>query len=135
MPVPAGFATKMALHCTFEHFEGDSDTRFVDEIARVLKSGGKVVIVPLYIHQCYTIWTDPSLFASSRIRPDPGATVFLNVGWSNAFGRHYSPEAFYDRVVRKCEDNGLCIRILKVTNVQELDPSCYVRFIALIEKP
>jgi hypothetical protein len=135
MPVPDGFATKMTLHCTFEHFEGSSDTRFVHETARVLKSGGKVVIVPLYIHQRYTIWTDPSLFASKRIQPDPGAAIFRNVGWSNAFGRHYNPEAFYDRVVRACEAAGLRISILKVANVQELDPSCYVRFIGLIEKP
>src|SRR5262245_40410405 len=31
MPVPDGFASKMALHCSFEHFEGASDIGFVIE--------------------------------------------------------------------------------------------------------
>lgn len=48
MPVPDGFFTKMSLHCSFEHFEGDADTRFILEAARVLRPGGKLCIVPLY---------------------------------------------------------------------------------------
>lgn len=30
MPVPDGFATALGLHCSFEHFEGDSDRRAPD---------------------------------------------------------------------------------------------------------
>ena len=40
MPVEDGFATKMALHCLFEHFEQDSDIRFIKEASRVLRKGG-----------------------------------------------------------------------------------------------
>ena len=31
MPVENGFATKMALHCSFENFEQDSDVKFINE--------------------------------------------------------------------------------------------------------
>jgi SAM-dependent methyltransferase len=49
MPMKNGFATKMALHCSFEHFEQDSDIRFIKEASRVLQKGGKLCIVPLYL--------------------------------------------------------------------------------------
>jgi SAM-dependent methyltransferase len=132
LPLTDGSVSKMALHCTFEHFEGDTDTRFVREVSRVLAPGGRVVIVPLYIHQDYTIWSDPSLFASSRIQPDSGAKVYLNVGWSNQFGRHYSPEALRDRIARQA--GGLSFKVLQIANVPDLDPRCYVRFIGLLDK-
>jgi hypothetical protein len=133
MPLPDASVSRMALHCTFEHFERDADTRFIHEARRVLSPGGRVVIVPLYIHQHYTVWTDPSLFASARIVVDPGARLFRKVGWSNQFGRHYSPEALRDRLLNAAGD--LNFRILRVDNVADLDPRCYVRFIGLIEKP
>lgn len=133
LPLTDGSVSKMALHCTFEHFEGDTDSRFVREVSRVLDPRrGRVVIVPLYIHQEYTIWSDPSLFASSRIQPDPGAQVYLNVGWSNQFGRHYSPEALGDRVARQAGD--LSFKVLQIANVPDLDPRCYVRYVGLLDK-
>src|SRR5207237_10050679 len=55
MPVTAGFADSMALHCSFEHFEGLADTEFVAEAGRVLKHGGKCCIAPLYLAEAYGI--------------------------------------------------------------------------------
>ena len=57
LPVPDGFATKMALHCSLEHFESDSDIRFFQEAHRVLSPGGKLVVVPLYLTERYFILT------------------------------------------------------------------------------
>ena len=61
LPVNDGFASKMALHCSFEHFEGDSDIRFIGETSRVLRHHGRVCIVPLYLNQMYAIQTNPTL--------------------------------------------------------------------------
>lgn len=58
MPLPAGFADSMALHCSFEHFENKSDIEFMKEANRVLKPGGKLCIVPLYMFTEYAIQTD-----------------------------------------------------------------------------
>ena len=49
MPVNDGFASKMALHNAFEHFEGEDDIKFVREASRVLTPGGKLCIVPLFM--------------------------------------------------------------------------------------
>lgn len=46
MPVEDGFATKMALHCSFEDFEQDSDIRFIKEASRVLRKGGNFAYYP-----------------------------------------------------------------------------------------
>ena len=65
MPVPNGFATKLALHCSFEHFEGDSDVRFLKEAARVLRPQGAACIVPLYMAERYSVMTDPESLGPS----------------------------------------------------------------------
>ncbi len=41
MPLADGFATKMALHCAYETFEGDADIRLLPEAYRVLAGGVK----------------------------------------------------------------------------------------------
>ena len=50
----------ITLHCSLEHFEGDSDTAFFQELERVLKPGGKAVILPFYLAHEYTIHIDPA---------------------------------------------------------------------------
>ena len=74
MDVPDAFADKLFLHNSFEHFEGDADTGFVREAWRVLKPGGRVCIVPLYLSTRHQILTDP--FVDRRgVVWDPDAEV------------------------------------------------------------
>ena len=42
-----------SLHCAYEMFLGDDDSQLIREIARILAPGGKVVILPLYLHSHY----------------------------------------------------------------------------------
>jgi len=49
IPLPKASVDKMACHHSFEHFQGDSDTRLVQEIQRLLAPGGRCVIVPIFI--------------------------------------------------------------------------------------
>jgi len=132
LPLPDRSVSKIALHCTFEHFENDADIRFIPEAARVLAQGGRMAIVPLYLHQDYTIWTDPSLFHASDITVDSGATLFCKVGWNNRFGRHYSPDALNERVIRQAQS--LRFTVLRIVNIQDLDRRCYMRFVGLFQK-
>lgn len=73
-PVPEEVADHLTLHCSFEHFEGDSDSRFIREAARVLEPGGMLRISPLctsriYAHQGHArgwrSFTAPSSEATS----------------------------------------------------------------------
>lgn len=53
---------KMALHCSFEHFENNSDIGFLKEAYRLLKPNGKLVITPLYMSEVAHILTSPSIW-------------------------------------------------------------------------
>jgi SAM-dependent methyltransferase len=133
MPVEAGFATAMGLHCSFEHFEGDADIRFVREASRVLRPGGRVCIVPLYLHSHYAALTDPTIPDSDAVFFEEDALVHLRTGWGNRHGRFYDPDHLDTRIRRNLGE--LRFRVFHVTNADAVDPSCYVRFAALIEKP
>jgi len=134
MPVPDGFATKMALHCSFEHFEGNSDIEFIKEAGRVLAPGGKLCIIPLYLSDEYFILTDPTVWK----RPDAvtfeeGTPVHCFAGWNERHGRLYDVPHFIDRIVKNL--GPLQLKIFFVTNEKSMHPSCYTKFLALFEKP
>ena len=92
MPIGAEFANKLILHNSFEHFEGEADRDFISEAWRVLRPGGEVCIVPLYLSQRYEIFTDP-LVDTRDLAWDPGARIARVRGFRNRFGRFYSPAA------------------------------------------
>ena len=46
---------RISLHCSFEHFEKDSDSGFLWEVARLLRPGGVACIIPLYLSNIYQI--------------------------------------------------------------------------------
>lgn len=103
LPLPDSSVNKMTLHCAFEHFEGDADTRFIKEAERVLVPGGKVCILPLYLRSKYFILTDPY---TDRDRTglvfDEGAEIVEQKGWKNRFGRHYDVRHLKERVLNHC---------------------------------
>jgi len=53
--------SKIALHCAYEMFENDADTNLIKEANRVLKPGGKMVIIPLYMAHFYHIQSSPKV--------------------------------------------------------------------------
>lgn len=133
MPVAEGFADKLALHCSFEHFEGDADVRFIREVSRVLKPGGAVCIVPLYLFDRYVIQTDPGVSVPAKMSFEPEAVVYCRPGWNNRHGRFYDPAHLQSRVGQAL--NGMTLMIYRILNARQVDPSCYVEFAALITKP
>lgn len=133
MPIPDEFATKMALHCSFEHFEGDSDIRFIKEAARVLRPGGTVCVVPLYLSEEYAIQTDPAVAVPAGVVFESDAVLYCAQGWQNRHGRFYDPIHLVTRIVRNL--GPLTIEIYRITNAQSVDLSCYAHFAMLISKP
>lgn len=133
MPVSDGFATKMALHCSLEHFEGQSDIGFIREVNRVLQPGGAVCILPLYLAENYSIQTDPIVSVPEGVIFEPDAIVHCAPGWGNRHGRFYDPEHLASRLHQNL--NGLTMKLYRIQNAKQVDSSCYVQFAALIEKP
>jgi len=133
MPIPDAFADLLTMHCSFEHFEGDADSRFVREAARVLKPGGRLCSLPLYTARTYAIQTHARRWRMHDIVFDAGDPVYVADDWGPPFGRFYDAPSFVRRVVEQLGD--LRLRLFSVTNVSDVGGSCYLRYAMLIEKP
>jgi SAM-dependent methyltransferase len=133
MPLPDGFATKMALHCSFEHFEGDADSCFIKEANRVLAPSGKLCILPLYLHTQYCVQTDPAVLPRQGMRFDPEATLYCARFWGNRHGRIYDIAHLNSRIRSVLGSLNLVIYV--VQNEKAVDPSCYVKFVGVLDKP
>ena len=131
-PLTDGFASRIALHCAYETFEGSADTRLPKEAARLLRPGGRMVILPLYLHNFYFIDVGP--YADRRGLNYQGARrVWREDIKGLRFSRKYSVASFADRVVSNL--NGLDLTIFFVTNITEAVPNGYCRFAALFTNP
>lgn len=132
LPLPDASVDAMTLHCSIEHFEGDADTGFVKEAGRVLRPGGKVCIVPLYLGQYPFILCDPSW--GRDITADKDTVVHFNPRWGERHGRFYSGETLSARILRPAEESGLAARIMHFKNVLDLNPEAYTHFGLILEK-
>jgi SAM-dependent methyltransferase len=126
MPVPDGFATKACLTCSLEHFEGDGDTRLFRELARVLRPGGAVCIVPFYVYPEAVTQTDPTISVPAGVRFDPGVPIYCAEGWANRHGRFYSPDSFVTRVALPLRDR-FRFEVFSLSNAPAIDAAIYGR--------
>lgn len=133
MPVPEAFATKAALTCSLEHFEGDSDTRLFRELSRVLAKDGKVVVVPLYMLTEPSVMTDPVCSTAADVPFDADALVYCSKGWGNRHGRFYSARTLVERIVAPHAD-AFRFTVLRVLRGEAIHPSLYARFALLAER-
>lgn len=136
IPLPDSSVDFMTLHCTFEHFEGNADTGFVFECARLLKPGGQVVVLPLYVNLTFCNVTgeiDPRTRANIGFDPN-AAQRCLIPEWHNRFGRHYSPAALIERVICPAEQIGLRYTLHRVENWPVIHPQLWLRWIIVLRK-
>jgi SAM-dependent methyltransferase len=132
MPVKEGFASKMALHCSFEHFENDSDVRFIKEANRVLRKGGKLCILPLYLFNKYAVQTDPTILPKNDMQFEKDAVLYCAKGWGQRHGRFYDVSHLTSRIRDNLDELRLTIYV--IGNEKQVDSSCYLKFVALFEK-
>ena len=124
LPFPAGSLSKLALHNSFEHFEGVADIRFLHEAARVLRPGGKVCIVPLFVGPEYRVETESGWI------DEQGRKRLWGVG--ARFARTYDPPMLEERVLRSCE--AFTVTAYLVENAGDLDARCYLRYFLLLTR-
>jgi SAM-dependent methyltransferase len=96
--LPDGFASTLALHCAFECFMGEADANFVYEASRILKPGGRYLIVPLYLDETYFISTSPYCNQENVVIDSGALKVWRDDSHKAPFSRHYSPEVFFERI-------------------------------------
>jgi hypothetical protein len=136
IPLPDKSVDFMMLHCTFEHFEGGADTGFIMECARLLKPGGKVVILPLYLNARHcNITGEADAEVRAAIGFDSDAQFHCVIPeWHNRFGRHYSPSALSNRVLAPALAAGLRPRLLRCRGWEKFDDKLWLRWIMILEK-
>lgn len=131
LPFPNATFTRMTLHCSLEHFERDADSNFITEAERVLKPGGTLCVVPLYLSEIYHNLTDPGTDRSGLVFDDL-ALVAEVPGWNNRFGRNYDVPAFTRRILDRA--GNFRKLIYYVENEKEVAANCYVKFALLLRK-
>jgi SAM-dependent methyltransferase len=101
LPLDDGSVDFMTLHNSIEHFEGDADTLFIQEAARVLKPGGHVVILPVFIQETYINYVNPTI-NPTNLQTDAEADIVYTYHPAR-FMRHYDVEALNRRVVEPAQ--------------------------------
>lgn len=136
IPLPSGTVDFMTLHCTFEHFENNADKGFIKECSRLLKNGGKVVVLPLYMSEKYcNVTGEDDVVNFADIGFDECASHYCFIPeWKNRFGRHYSPSALFDRVIKTASTLNLNIKLYKIANFDKIHKDLWLRWAMVITK-
>lgn len=132
IPLSDDSIDRISLHCSFEHFEKDSDSGFLRELARLLKPGGTACIIPLYLSNTYQILTNPHYWLKRSVPREAGAQITISRIYWESHGRFYNAEALEKRVIRPLHTAKLNYRFIKIEVPPEVD---YPPFVVLeIEK-
>jgi SAM-dependent methyltransferase len=128
IPVPDEFFNAAIATCSIEHFEQDSDVMFMREMARVLATKGRIVLVPLYLYPVHSCQTDPRYSVPGNVVFDEDADIYCMKDWGNRHGRIYSPLSLRKRLIEPSKDRmHFCVHLLD--NPLDIDRSVYCRFI------
>ncbi len=112
---------------------GEDDTRFLSEASRILKPGGMIVILPLYMHTHFCAYASPEYFGQKY--SDPAAKEYIrrdSCGIPSS--RKYDASAFKRRVLDPIETMAMRYQLLALRNKAELGSNIYCHFILNIIK-
>jgi hypothetical protein len=119
LPLSPNSVDSMALHCSFECFQGDGDINLIKEAGRVLRVGGMIGIIPVYTATTHMVSTGPKCNLENILVEKEARWCWRDDRWGySPFSRHYSPEIFKSRVFDNlCNMRG---EILLFTNLQDI---------------
>ena len=115
----AEFATALSTQCAFELFHGDTDLRFLHEAARVLATGGRLAVLPLYLDDAYFLLRSPYALPPAGSDEPDATVVWRDDRFRAPYSRHYSPEAFARAIYERLPPE-LDARVCAVSNLEEL---------------
>ena len=123
----------IAVNNSIEHFEQDKDSLFLKEAYRLLKPGGKICIVPLFMATEAVNMADPDLDLSGVVF-DSDAILVSAKPWKIPFARCYTPETFVQRLLKAVPQ--FEYEIMSIHGMSSFDPSLnYWQFVACMRKP
>ncbi|MEI6807709.1 MAG: class I SAM-dependent methyltransferase [bacterium] len=108
----------ISCHHSFEHFQHESDTGFVREVQRLLRSGGRACILPIFLADQYFEITDTPGVA---LQFDPASKTIVDVtaalpggDVSGNYARVYDPAAFRRRVLDVVDRNEFTTTLFEI---------------------
>jgi len=123
----------VSLQCAFEMFMRDDDTNLLKELARILKPGGKAIVLPLYMHSHYCAFATPEYYGKGN--SDPLAKEYVCCDWNGVpSARFYDVSQLKKRVLAPIEGLGMNYRLLALRNSASLGKNIYCYFILEITK-
>lgn len=124
-----GSVSGVSLQCAFEMFTGDDDINLIKELGRILKIGGKALVIPLYMNTHYCGFTSKE-FRFSRKYHDKGSKLYLREEFKGIpFARDYDVLTLKERVLDTADKNGLEYKIYVLRNGREIHEGVYCHFI------
>ena len=122
-----------SLQCAFEMFMGEDDTEFIAEAGRILAPGGKVVILPLYMHTHYCAYSTPEYWG--RGYSDMQAREYLRLDCQGVpSSRKYDAAMLKHRIIDPVHEHGMHYRLLALRNKEQLGSGIYCHFILEISR-
>jgi ubiquinone/menaquinone biosynthesis C-methylase UbiE len=114
-------------------FAGDSDCKLLIELKRILRPGGKAIILPLYMHTHYCSFSTPEYYGKGY--SDSESCEYLCADWTDIpSARYYDAVTLKKRVLDLISSLGMKYKIYVLRNKDEFDSSIYCHFILEIEK-
>ena len=115
LPLEDSSVDAITLHCSFEHFEDNKDMLFANDALRVLRKGGKLLIIPFYCG-------------------DKGVEVFHEEYAPGCqFHRYYDPGTFTGRVLAHL-NYPFSLELRHYPNSRQIDDSFYCDLSMVIKK-
>lgn len=114
MPFKDASIDAISLQSALETFPGDVDMNFIKECGRVLKSGGKCIITPLYMNREYVNAFGVSYFKNAGVEFD--ANKYYRCDFDMPFTRLYDVKHLKERICDTAVSNGLKFQIFKLKN-------------------
>ena len=125
----------VSLQCAFEMFSGNDDVALIGELSRILKKGGKAIIVPLYMHTSYRFYATPDFYGRNDNIQESDADVYIRYDIEGIpSSRKYSATKLCTRIISEIERNSMDYTLRVLRNKSELGPDIYCHFILEITK-
>lgn len=138
IPLLDNSINKMALHCSFEHFENNSDINFIEEAYRILSVGSKFIITPLYMSEVEHILTSPSIWETKYgLEGFPKFTndykIVLNERIQQRQEKIFSPRSLFKEIVIPFKEK-FRFEIFYMNEVQKTELNFYPKFTLVATK-
>ena len=125
----------VSLQCAFEMFSGNDDVALISELSRILKKGGKAVILPLYMHTSYRFYATPDFYGRNDQIRETDADAYIRFDCEGIpESRKYSAAKLNTRIISEIKRNSMDYTLRLLRNKNELGPDIYCHFILEITK-